>query len=75
LSRERKLRRRDARRLLRQVAAALNACEAAGIRVRLKHGAVITREGYVLPLGDGRWAARTLIYTEFTPPLGDDLDE
>lgn len=58
---------------LGNLAAALNACEAAGITVRLKHGAVYTRYGYVLPLTDGRWAARTLLYTEFTPP--DDGDD
>jgi hypothetical protein len=61
--------------LLAAVADALNACEAAGMTVKLKHGAVYTREGYVLPVGDHAWAARTLAYTEFTPPPGDDLDE
>lgn len=57
----------DAAALLRSVADALNACESAGITVRLKHGAVMTRNGYVLPLGDGQWGARTLAYSPFSP--------
>lgn len=59
--------------LLAALAAALNACETAGLSVRLKHGAAYTRHGYVLPLCDSRWGARTLTYTEFTPP--DDGDD
>lgn len=63
----------DAAPLLADVAAALNACEAAGIEVKLKHGAVITRYGYVLPVGDGEWGARTRAYSPFgTPEAGDD---
>jgi hypothetical protein len=42
--------------------------------VKLKHGAVMTREGYVLPLGDGKWAARTLAWTEFSTQASDDED-
>jgi hypothetical protein len=64
----------DAAALLSSVADALTACEAAGIAVRLKHGAVMTPLGYVLPLGDGRWAARTLAWTEFSTAEGDDDD-
>ena len=64
----------DAERLLSAVADALTACEAAGIPVKLKHGAVMTPLGYVLPLGDGEWAARTLTWTEFSAPPGDDED-
>lgn len=49
-------------RLLAAVADALNACERAGITLDLAHGAVWTRYGYVLPMGDprlgNRWAAR-----------------
>jgi hypothetical protein len=63
----------DAERLLGAVADALTACEAAGIGVKLKHGIVTSREGYVLPVGDA-WVARTRAYTEFTPPAGDDDD-
>ena len=63
----------DAERLLGAVADALNACQSAGIDVKLKHGAVITPYGYVLPAD--RWVARTRTYTEFTPPPGDDDDE
>ena len=64
----------DAHALLSSVAAALTACEAAGIPVKLKHGAVMTDVGYVLPLGDGQWGARTLVWTEFSPS-GSDEDE
>jgi len=59
--------------LLGAVAGALNACEQAGITVRLKHGAVMTRNGYVLPVGDHQWGARTLAYSPFGP--GGDADE
>lgn len=64
----------DAERLLGAVAEALNACQSAGIDVKLKHGAVMTEAGYVLPIGDG-WVARTRTYTEFAPASGDDDDE
>lgn len=63
---------RDAAPLLEAVAVALNACEEAGIAVKLKHGAVYTRHGYVLPAGD-RWVPRTLLWSPFSP--GDDEDE
>jgi len=65
----------DAEHLLGAVAEALTACEAAGIAVKLKHGAVNAREGFVFQLADGTWGARTRMYTEFTPPPGDDEDE
>ena len=65
----------DAAALLSLVASALSACEAAGITVKLKHGAVITRVGYVLTLGDGEWAARTLNWTPFSDQAGSDEDE
>jgi len=64
----------DAAPLLAGVAAALTACEQAGISVKLGHGVVMTEAGYVLPVGT-EWVARTLAYTEFTPPAGDDDDE
>jgi hypothetical protein len=60
----------DAHRLLSLVAESLTACEAAGIAVKLKHGAVITPLGYVLPLGGREWAARTLNWTEFSIQAG-----
>jgi hypothetical protein len=66
----------DPAALLGAVAEALNACEAAGITVKLKHGIVSTRNGYVLPLGDGRWGARTLAYSPFgVPGDADEMDE
>ena len=64
----------DAEVLLTAVAEALTACDAAGYTVKLKHGAVMTRVGYVLPLGDG-WCARTLNWSPFSPPPGDDPDD
>ena len=60
-------------RLLNQLADALNECQQAGLRVKLKHDTVYTREGYVLPVGDG-WVTRTLVYTEFEP-VNDDSDD
>lgn len=61
--------------LLDAVAAALNAAQAAGLKVRLKHDAVLTNAGYVLPVSDDRWGARTLTYSEFPPGDPDDEDE
>ena len=57
--------------LLAGLAAALSACDGAGLKVKLKHGIVITRHGYVLPVAQG-WIARTLAYTEFSD--GEDED-
>jgi len=62
----------DAETLLTAVAAALAACDAAGFEVKLKHGAVMTRVGYVLPLGDGEWGARTLNWSPFSAQASDD---
>lgn len=61
----------DGPRLLSSAAAALAALEAAGITVRLAHGAVITEAGYVFRIG-GQWAARALTLTEFPAGTGDD---
>jgi hypothetical protein len=58
--------------MLSLVADALTQCGEAGMDVKFKHGAVMTREGYVLPIGDGRWAARTLEWTPFSDQAGDD---
>lgn len=63
-----------AAQLLGQLAEALNECQRAGMRVRLKHDTVYTREGYVLAVSDG-WVARTLVYTEFEPVDEDNDDE
>jgi hypothetical protein len=51
--------------LLAAIAASLNACADAGVFVKLRHGAVMTGRGYVLPLSDGRWGARTVDYTTY----------
>lgn len=63
----------DPAALLGAVATALAACDEAGLKVKLKHGIVITRHGYVLPVGD-QWVARTLAYTEFSDGSSDDDD-
>ena len=42
--------------------------------MKLKHGAVMTRVGYVLPLGGGKWAARTLNWCPFSGHASDDDD-
>jgi hypothetical protein len=52
--------------VLEAVAAALNACQDAGLPVKLRHGAVITPAGYVLQAQGERWVARTLAWTEFS---------
>ena len=45
--------------LLGDLARALNACDRAGLNVKLKHGIVFTDAGYVLVIKD-KWAARLL---------------
>jgi hypothetical protein len=61
-----------AARLLEAVAAALSACEKAGLRVKLRHGAVMTPAGYVLEARDGQWVVRTLAWTEFSTLADED---
>lgn len=65
--------------LLSKLADAMNAINDAGLALRLRHGIVMTRGGYVLPLKSNRWAARTLNYDTFrdiaSPILDDDLEE
>lgn len=64
-----------AAKLLTQLADALNALNRAGIPARLKHGAVYTEGGYVLPTDAGRWVARTLLYTELEPSDNPDNED
>lgn len=52
--------------LLDTIAHALTQLDQLGVRVKLKHDAVYTDVGYVLPIENG-WVARTLLYTELTP--------
>jgi hypothetical protein len=52
--------------LLSQVAAALNACERAGMTLDLSHGAVTSRQGYVLPGPEG-WSVRLRTDLEAVP--------
>jgi hypothetical protein len=60
-------------RLLEAVAGALNACQRAGIAVKLRHGIVMTPAGYILEAQGGTWVARTLAWTAFSS-LADDED-
>lgn len=55
-------------------AAALTACEQADLQLKLRHAAVITRHGYVLPIGD-EWTARTQTYTPFPPASHDEHED
>lgn len=63
--------------LLTALAAAMSACEDAGLKVKPWHGILRTPGGYVLRLEDDRWAARTLSYDPLTVPgfTGEDLDD
>jgi hypothetical protein len=58
----------DPARLLSLIADALNQCERYGIIVDLEHGAAMTTQGYVLPVGDcrlgSRWAVRAKLPAE-----------
>jgi hypothetical protein len=64
----------DAGPLLSSVAAALTACEQAGIAVRFRHGALMSDFGYVLQAGEKTWVARTRAYAPFPVAPGDDED-
>lgn len=46
--------------LLSALAKIVNECEKAGIRPKMKHGIIFTDAGYVLPVSNGKWAARPL---------------
>ena len=61
--------------LLNNLAEALNMCADGGVKVKVRHGALLAPEGYVLPLSGGKWTARTLNYDPFiTLPLDADED-
>lgn len=55
--------------LLTQVADALNACADSGLKIALRHGAVMAAGniggGYVLPTSHGHWTARDQQYDRF----------
>lgn len=63
--------------LLAAVAEAMNACEDAGLRLRLRHGIVKVRgegfEGYVIDYRDG-WAPVSRIPAASSPPPAADED-
>jgi hypothetical protein len=55
-----------AKDLLTTAAAALTACSDAGLKLKVRHGVISCSEGFILPLDDGSFAARTRIFTEFS---------
>jgi hypothetical protein len=58
---------------LAALAAALNACEDAGIKVVLTGWqTVVTKKGYVVRLRDRKWAARDADYLPFDVAIPDD---
>ena len=69
--------------LLNALATAMNAVDDAGLKLRLRHGIVTTRRGYVLPLKNhslkrDSWAARSLTYSalsDMSLPLPDIDDD
>lgn len=67
----------DPAQLLAAVAEAFNACEAAGVKLRLRHGIVKARgagiEGYVIDFSAG-WAPVTRIPAGGSPPPEADED-
>lgn len=68
----------DVHVLLSAVADALNACDRARITVKLAHGAVLTRAGYVLPVypeAGERFAVRTMALTEFGAQAGSEDED
>ena len=68
-------RQRKAARLLTRAAKALNACHAAGLDLKVRHGAISCKQGLILPLDDGSFVARTRLYTPFTELQPDDDDD
>lgn len=65
---------RQAQQLLETIADALTKLDELDAQARLKHGALYTTIGYVLPVDDGPWVARTLLYTELIPDTINDDD-
>lgn len=53
------------------LAAALNACADAGIAVKLRHGIVISEQGYVIDMPDGKWEARTRRWAPYAVTADD----
>ena len=56
------------------IADTFNEALMAGVEIDLKHHAVYTKYGYVLPT-EYEWVARTLVYTEFSSADTESLDE
>lgn len=63
----------EAAHLLSLLADALNACERAGLKPKLRHGPMVETKGGVVVRTDAGWVPRTLAYTEFSDGKeGDD---
>jgi hypothetical protein len=60
--------------LLSLLADALNACERAGMKPKLRHGGVVETKGGFVIRAEAVWVPRTLAYTEFTPDQESDDD-
>jgi len=68
--------------MLTALADSMNLLSDSGARIKVRHGYILAESelggGYVLPLKDGRWTARTVTYDPFpqVPVLrDDDLDD
>lgn len=62
--------RKQAELLLNNLAQVLDACDKANVNIKLKHGIVYSKYGYVLPLSKG-WTVRLLA----GPDDGDDFED
>jgi hypothetical protein len=61
--------------LLAAIAAAFNAAVDTGVKVKLHPWAVVTSRGYVLPLSDGRWGARTQDFETYPEAAAASIEE
>lgn len=60
---------------LADIARALNDLRDIGVPAQLRHGAIMTDCGFVLPDGDGEWTARLKVYDPHMQPVGDPDDD
>lgn len=61
---------------LKALAGLLNDAEQSGVKIRVAHGIMMTREGYVLRRGSGRWGAGMLTsYGDDTGTADEDWDQ
>jgi hypothetical protein len=75
--RRRKNKKRTPAALLGNLAEALNACERKGVKIRLRHGAVWSYYGVIVPPPPGKkgqWEARPFRHNHLSPGEDHDLD-